>query len=284
MPPKKKMKKNALAKSARKKAGTSSPVKSKLSAAAKAKTTNKRLQSSLRDQVQAVLTSLKRFADKRVFEDMSKRYGIYTSKAFGVSMSYIQKVAKPLGRNHELAAALWETGWYEARMLTSFVDEPARVTSAQMDRWAQDFDNWGIVDTLCFNLFDRTPHAWSKVAQWSHQEAEFIKRAGFALLWSLTVHDKFASDEQFVEGLVFIERAADDERHFVKKAVNMALRAIGKRNPALNAAAVTVAHRLSESPNPSARWVGKDALRELTSPSVTRRLAARRAAKLHKEK
>jgi 3-methyladenine DNA glycosylase AlkD len=146
--------------------------------------------SSLEDQVQAVLASLKRLADKRVLEDMSGRYGIYTSKAFGVSMSNIQMVAKPLGRNHELALALWETGWYEARMLTSFIDDSARVTSAQMDAWARDFDTWGIVDTLCFNLFDRTPHAWSKVEQWSKQEAEFVKRAGFALLWSLTVHHK----------------------------------------------------------------------------------------------
>ncbi len=236
----------------------------------------KRAQPLLEDQVKAVLESLKRLADKRVFEDMSKRYGIHTNKAFGVSMSNIQKAAKPLGRNHELAAALWDTGWYEARMLTSFVDEPARVTSAQMDRWCRDFDNWGIVDTLCFNLFDRTPHAWRKVTQWSNQQAEFVKRAGFALLWSLTVHDKLAGDEQFLQGLVLVERGAADERHFVKKAVNMALRAIGKRNPALNDAAVTVARRLAESPSTAERWVGKDALRELTSPSVTRRLTSRR--------
>ena len=231
---------------------------------------------SIEDQVEAVLKSLKRVAEKRVLEDMSKRYGIYTTKAVGVSMSNIQKVAKPIGRNHELAAALWETGWYEARMMTSFVDEPSLVTSAQMDAWVRDFDNWGICDTLCFNLFDRTPHAWRKVTQWSKQEAEFIKRAGFALLWSLTVHDKIAGDEPFLKGLILIERGATDERHFVKKAVNMALRAVGKRNPALNAAAIVVARRLADSSNASARWVGKDALRELTSPSVTRCLASRR--------
>jgi 3-methyladenine DNA glycosylase AlkD len=145
-----------------------------------------------------------------------------------------------------------------------------------MDEWVRDFDNWGICDTLCFNLFDRTPHAWKKVTKWCNQEAEFVKRTGFALLWSLTVHDKLAGDEQFVEGLALIERAASDERHFVKKAVNMALRAVGKRNSALNAVALTVARRLADSPNASARWVGKDALRELTSASVTRRLASRR--------
>lgn len=152
-----------------------------------------------------------------------------------------------------------------------------RVTAAQMDRWCRDFDNWGICDTLCFNLFDRTPHAWTKVAEWSDQPDEFVKRAAFALLWGLTVHDKRADDDPFIRSLLLIERAATDERPFVKKAVNMALRAIGKRNPALNAAAVAVAKRLADSAQSSARWVGKDALRELNSPSVTRRLAARPA-------
>ena len=227
-------------------------------------------------QVDAVLESLKSLAEKRVLDDMSQRYNIQTNKAFGVSMSNIQKVAKPLGRSHELAAALWETGWYEARMLTSFIDEPERVTAVQMDRWARDFDNWGIVDTLCFNLFDRTPHAWSKVGIWCKREDEFVKRAGFALLWSLTVHDKESDDEPFLQGLVFVLRGAYDERNFVKKAVNMALRAVGKRNRALNKAAITVARRLAESSNVAARWVGKDALRELTSPSVTQRLEVRR--------
>jgi 3-methyladenine DNA glycosylase AlkD len=274
MPPKQK---SARAKPAKKRAQTrKSRVKPISSTGRKAKLPTKTSQPSLDAQVSAVLTSLKRLADKRVLEDMSKRYGIYTTKAFGVSMSNIQKVARPLGRNHELAAVLWETGWYEARMLTSFVDEPSSVTSKQMDSWVRDFDNWGICDTLCFNLFDRTPHAWGKVAQWSKQEAEFVKRAGFALLWSLTVHDKVASDEQFRQGLVLILRAASDDRHLVKKAVNMALRAVGKRNPALNGAAVTIARRLAESSEPAARWVGKNALRELTSPSVTRRLASRR--------
>ena len=278
MPPKKKMKKSAPAKPAKKRAQAVRSRARSAAARAKPKPAKTTSQPSLEDQVQAVLASLKRLAEKRVLEDMSKRYGIYTTKAFGVSMSNIQKVAKPLGRNHDLAAALWETGWYEARMLTSFVDDPALVTSAQMDAWVRDFDNWGICDTLCFNLFDRTPHAWRRVTQWSKEEGEFVKRAAFALLWSLTVHDKLASDEQFRQGLILVLRAASDERHFVKKAVNMALRAIGKRNPTLNSAAVIVARRLTESPDAASRWVGKDALRELTSPSVTRRLATRRAA------
>ncbi|PYX15972.1 MAG: hypothetical protein DMG84_09595 [Acidobacteria bacterium] len=128
---------------------------------------------------------------------------------------------------------------------------------------------------MCFNLFDRTPHAWAKVTQWSSSKDEFVKRTAFALLWSLSVHDKRAGNEPFVQGLVLVERADDDERNFVKKAVNMALRAIGKRNRALNTAAVSVARRLAGLRNATARWVGKDALRELTSPAVIRRLARR---------
>jgi 3-methyladenine DNA glycosylase AlkD len=274
MPPRKQ---SAPTKAAGKRARTgASPVQSTASAGAKARPTKKQEQPSLEDEVQAVLASLERLGNKRIREDMAPRYGIHTTKAFGVSMANMNLLARRLGRNHELAAALWNTGWYEARMLASLIDEPAKVTAAQMDRWCKDFDNWGICDTVCFKLFDRTSHAWRKVAQWCKQEDEFVKRAGFALLWALTVHDKLAGDEQFFEGLLFIERAADDERHFVKKAVNMALRAIGKRNRALNAAAVTAARRLADSSNASARWVGKDALRELTSPGVTRRLAARR--------
>ncbi len=229
---------------------------------------------STAEPVQSALTWLKRKGTKRGREGMA-RYAIPSDKAFGVSMANIQKLAKLLGRNHRLAAALWATGRYEARMLAAYVDEPARVTPAQMDRWVRDFDNWAICDTLCFALWDRTPHAWAKVAQWSDQPGEFVKRTAFALLWSLTVHDKRAGDAPFARGLRLVERGAVDERHFVKKAVNMALRAIGKRNAALNAAAVTVARRLSESPEAAARWVGKDALRELTSPAVVRRLARR---------
>ena len=187
-------------------------------------------------------------------------------------MAGMKGLAKRLGRNHELAAALRDTGWYEARILTSFVDDPSRVTPAQMDRWSRDFDNWGICDSVCFHLFDRTPHAWRKVRQWADRREEFVKRAAFALLWGLTVHDKPADDNAFIESMGLVERAAADDRHFMKKAVNMSLRAIGKRNSRLNAAALVVARRLADSPEAAPRWVGKDALRELISASVTRRL------------
>jgi len=154
----------------------------------------------------------------------------------------------------------------------TLVDEPAKVTPAQMNRWCRDFDNWAICDTACFHLFDRTPHAWAKVTHWSSSNDEFVKRTAFALLWSLSVHDERTGDEPFIQGLTLIECAASDERNFVKKSANMALRAIGKRNRTLNAAAIAMARRLADSPNSVARWVGRDALRELTSPSVIRRL------------
>ncbi len=235
--------------------------------------TSKATKPSLEDEVQPALKWLKSHSTKATLDGMA-RYGIPSDNAFGVAMKDIKALGKKLGRHHELAAALWETGVYEARMVCSFVDDPALITPAQMDRWCRDFDNWAICDTICFNLFDRTPHAWAKVTQWSSKRNEFEKRTAFALLWSLSVHDKRADDEQFVQGLVLIERAADDERNFVKKAVNMALRAIGKRNRALNAAAVAAARRLADSQGAAARWVGRDALRELTSPAVTRRLKA----------
>jgi len=225
-----------------------------------------------RDDVTSALAWLKCHATKDTLEGMA-RYAIPSDHALGVSVSDIRLLGKRLGRNHALALELWDTGVYEARMLTSFVADPALMTPALMDSWCRDFDNWGICDTLCFHLFDRTPHAWIKVRQWSVRRGEFVKRAAFALLWGLTVHDKRAADEAFIGSLRLIERAATDERNFVKKAVSMALRAIGKRNAALNSAAVIVATRLAESTDAAARWVGKDALRELESPSVIRRLA-----------
>ncbi|MBC7925617.1 MAG: DNA alkylation repair protein [Bryobacteraceae bacterium] len=203
------------------------------------------------------------------------RYGIPSDHALGAPMKEIKALGRLLGPNHELAVALWDTGVYEARMLTSFVGDPEQLTPAQMDLWCSQFDNWAFCDAMCFNLFDRTPHAWDKVRQWSSSNEEFVKRTAFALLWSLSVHDKGAGNERFVEGLSLIQHAATDERNFVKKAVNMSLRAVGKRNHALNDAAVAVARRLADSPNVTARWVGRDALRELTSPAVVGRLDRR---------
>jgi 3-methyladenine DNA glycosylase AlkD len=225
-------------------------------------------------EVETLLSWMKRTGTQRNRDGMA-RYAIPSDTAFGVTVGALKQKSRTLGRNHALAAGLWETGRYEARMLAAFVDEPDRVTPAQMDRWCRDFDNWAIADHVCFHLFDRTPHAWSKVSQWAGRTPEFQKRAAFALLWGLTVHDKAAADDRFLEGLSLIEHGAADDRNFVKKAVNMALRAVGKRNRSLNAAAVDVARRLSESSDAAARWVGKDALRELGGAALSARLAKR---------
>ena len=239
--------------------------------AAKATRTKAKAESSLADEVDSALKWLKRHATRHTLNGMA-RYGIPSDNALGVSVADIRALAKQLGRDHELAGALWKTGVYEARMLTSFVDEPGRVTASQMDRWCRDFDSWAICDTLCFHLFDRTPFAWEKARQWSESPREFVKRAGFALMASLVVHDKAAPGPRFLAFLPLIEQGAHDERNFVKKAVNWALRCIGKRDLPLNRAAVAVAKRLALSEEPSCRWVGKDALRELASPKVRARL------------
>jgi 3-methyladenine DNA glycosylase AlkD len=225
------------------------------------------------NNVQMAVDWLTKHATKATLEGMA-RYAIPSDRAFGVAMRDIQLLAKQLGRNHQLASELWATGWYEARMLSAYVDDPASVTGRQMDQWCRDFDNWAICDTVCFALFDRTPHAWSKVEQWARRDEEFVKRAAFALLWGLSVHDDEADDDQFAKALLLVERAASDERHFVKKSVNMALRSIGKCSRELNAAAVAVAKRLAASPDPTPRWIGKHALRELTSPAVRKRIAS----------
>ena len=199
------------------------------------------------------------------------RFAIDAPSGLGVSMANLRKIAKRLGRDHDLAAALWETGVYEARMLASLVDDPARVTPEQMDAWRAEFDNWAIVDTVCFKLFDQSPHAFAKIKEWAGLNDEFGRRAAFALLACLALHHKGGDDQPYLDGLALIERAAGDDRNFVKKAVNWALRAIGLRSsPALKAAALDTARRLAASPEPSARWIGKDAARALTKATVVR--------------
>lgn len=242
------------------------------------KSTPPAAQRAIEIELDAVLEWLKRSGTRETRDGMA-RYAIPSENAFGVTVGALRGKAKQLGPNHELAAALWATGWYEARLLAAFIDDPTRVTAAQMDRWCGDFDNWAVCDTVCFHLFDRTPHAWRKASQWTRRRGEFAKRGGFALMWSLSVHDKAASDGAFLAFLPLIEQGARDERNFVKKAVDMALRAIGKRNAALNTAAVTVAERLSASTDPTARWVGRSAFRELTSASVIGRIEARRSTR-----
>jgi 3-methyladenine DNA glycosylase AlkD len=227
--------------------------------------------------VAAALSWLKRRGTKANRDGMA-RYAIVAPQVFGVSVADIRTLGKSIGRRHDLAEALWATGWYDARMLVAFVADPAQVTPAQMDRWSRDFDNWAICDHLTFHLFDRSPHAWAKVDRWATQEAEFVKRAAFALLAALALHDAAAPDAAFLDRLPLIEAAASDRRNFVKKGVSWALRGIGSRNVALHAASMALAARLATSKDAPVRWVGKDALRDLARPLIAARVAKKSAA------
>ena len=229
---------------------------------------------TVEQHVKETLIWLERRGSQRNRAGMA-RYGIVAPKAFGVSVGDLRKLGKQLGKSHELAVGLWKTGWYEARMLVPFVGEPKRVTPAQMDRWARDFDNWAICDALCFHLFDRSPHAYRKVSAWSTRREEFVRRAAFALAASLALHDRQAPDKAFEQMLPLIERAATDERNFVKKGVSWALRGIGMRSAALHRKSLALARRLAASNDPSARWVGRDAIRDLSRPMVVKRVRLR---------
>jgi 3-methyladenine DNA glycosylase AlkD len=239
--------------------------------------------SSAHPALPAAMQALERLRTPRDLANLA-RFGITATNPLGVSMANIQTVARRLGRDHDLAAALWATGVYEARLLTAYVDDPAQVTVAQMDRWCRDFDNWGVCDTLCFSLFDRTAKAWSRVDAWAPRRAEFVRRAAFALMASKAVHDKTADDALFLDRLTLVEAAADDERPLVRKGVSWALRTTGRRNVGLHQAALALARRLAESPDAGARRVGRDAVRELTGPIVTRVLekTRTRAARLRR--
>ena len=174
---------------------------------------------ALAPRVRDALQALKRQGSAKVRGEQRTRYGIVAERAYGVPMAAIQRLARQLGKDHDLANGLWESGWYEARLLAAYVDEPARVTPRQMDRWAREWDNWAVVDTHCFVLFDRTVHAWTRVTRWSGRREEFVRRGAFALLACLALHDKTAPERRFVAALPLIERAAGDSRTFVRKAV-----------------------------------------------------------------
>lgn len=212
--------------------------------------------------VQKVLRELSSSASKQYRADMAARYGIVTrAEVYGTPVAKLKLIAKRLGRDHALADALWRSGVHDARMLATMVDAPEQVSVAQMDRWKKDFDNWAIVDTACFNLFDRTPYAFRQIDKWSKAQDEFVKRAAFALLASVALHGHGA-DADHLQGLALIEREAADPRNFVKKGVSWALRAIGgKKSPPLRAAARALAQKLAGSSDATERWIGKDALR-----------------------
>lgn len=222
-------------------------------------------------RVKEALAWLKKHSKKSVRDGMA-RYAIPSDKALGVLMGDIQKLAKLLGRDHGLALEMWKTDVYEARMLCAYIDEVDKVTPARMDAQARAFDNWAICDTLCFAFWVRSPHAFKKIHQWSSHKAEYVKRAAFALLASMALKHKESTDADYLRCLPLIEKAASDERNFVKKGVNWALRGIGRRSAKLNKASIALAKKLAASQDAAPRWIGKDALRELSSAAVQKRL------------
>ncbi len=220
----------------------------------------------------AVLKRLKARARPEQLEGMA-RFGIVGGKRLGVSIPDLRRLAKEIGKDHRLAVRLWRTGIPDAMILASMVDESEQVTEAQMEDWVKDFNSWDVCDQVCMNLFDKLPYAWKKVRDWSVREEEFVKRAGFALLACLAWHDKKTADKKFSGFFTLIRRGATDERNYVKKAVNWALRNIGKKNSNLNTSAIRCARDLQKIDSPAARWIARDALRELQCESVRRRLS-----------
>jgi len=203
------------------------------------------------------------------------RFGINAKNTYGVSIPVLRKMAKQIGRNHLLAQRLWSSGIHEARILAGMIDLPEEVTEKQMERWVRDFDSWDVCDQVCSNLFDRTKFAHKKAMDWSKRGETFVKRAGFVLMAALAVHDKEAGDKEFFKFLPIIKREAWDERNFVRKAVNWALRQIGKRNLPLNQKAIKTAKEIQGIDSKTAKWIASDAIRELTSEAVRKRLRMR---------
>jgi 3-methyladenine DNA glycosylase AlkD len=222
-------------------------------------------------KLRRVLSELSRKRNTDYLRGMS-RFGIRTESAVGLSVPELRKMAKELRPDHELAGDLWKTGIHEARILAGMIDDPQMVTEKQMDEWSRDFDSWDLVDNSCGNLFDKTPFAVRKALEWAGRSEEFVKRAGFAMMAEMAVHDKKADDKTFLDFLPVIVRESSDNRNFVKKSVNWALRQIGKKNSRLNQAAIQTAEEIHKLDAGSAKWIASDALRELTSEAIQKKL------------
>ncbi len=224
----------------------------------------------------AIIKRLKSLANPKNVEGMA-RFGISANNTLGISLPVLRGIAKEIGKDHALALKLWASGIHEARLLAAFVDDPALVAEGQMEKWAGDFDSWDVCDQACTDLFDQSPLAWKKASEWSSRKEEFVKRGAFALMAGLAVHDKKSPDSAFEAFFPIIARESADERNFVKKAVNWALRNIGKRSEKLRAKAVARAREIREN-NPdskAAKWIASDAIRELESEAVKKRLAGK---------
>jgi len=218
-----------------------------------------------------ILKKLKSLADPEAVKGMA-RYGINPKNNLGVSIYKLRPIAKEIGKDHELALKLWGSGIHDALLLACFIEDPAKVTGGQMDSWAKDFDSWDVCDQACTSLFDLTPLAWTKVFEWAKRDEEFVKRAAFSLIAGLAVHDKNASDKKFEQFSHLIKKHSIDERNYVKKAVNWALRNIGKRNLALNKQMIKLSNEIQKIDSKSAKWIASDAMKELTSEKVQKRL------------
>ena len=222
-------------------------------------------------RVVEIVDKLKALSDPKAVEGMAK-FGITSKNAYGVSIPDLRKLAKKIGKNHDLALQLWEIDTRETRILASMIDEPDLVTEEQMESWVKEFDYWEICDQVCMNLFAYTKFAYGKALEWSKRKEEFVKRAGFALMAWLAFKDKKADDAKFEEFFMAIKEESTDDRTYVKKAVNWALRQIGKRNLNLNKKAIEVAREIQKKDSKTARWIARDALRELTSKKIQERL------------
>ena len=221
--------------------------------------------------VENVLERLKSKAKTDQLEGMAK-FGMTVERRLGVSVPDLRAIAKELGRDHKLALELWKTGIADAKIVAALVDDPQKLTEQQMKDWVKDIDSWDVGDQVCMNLFEKVPLAWKKIVDWSERDEEFVKRTAFSLMACLAWHDKKAKDERFIALLPVIIRNANDDRNFVRKAVNWALRNIGKRNSNLNRAALNAAREIQGLDSKTARWIASDAIREMESGAVQRRL------------
>ena len=222
-------------------------------------------------QYNEILKKLKSMSNPKNVEGMA-RFGINPKNTYGVSIPEIRALAKKIGKDHSLAQQLWSSGIHEARILAGLIDEAKLVNEEQMEKWVKDFDSWDVCDQVCMNLFDKTKFAYEKAIEWSKRKEEFVKRAAFAMMASLAVHDKKAKDEDFLKFLPLIKRESVDERNFVRKAVNWALRQIGKRNTNLNKEAINISKEIQKMDSKSAKWIASDAIRELTNKSIQKRI------------
>lgn len=222
-------------------------------------------------ELKEITKRLKTLSNPEAVRGMA-RFGINPHNTYGISIPNLKKLAKEIGKDHRLALELWETGIHEARILAGFIDDYQQVTEQQMEKWVSGFDSWDVCDQVCSYLFDKTPYAYHKAYQWSQREEEFVKRAGFVLMACLAVHDKKAPDEKLAAFLPIIKREATDGRNYAKKAVNWALRQIGKRNLCLNNKAIETAEEIRKIDSKSARWIAADAIKELTGEAAQQRL------------